>query len=194
MEKTKITVTQECPHNGLSLHARKNIVRSYNLAGDGNRHKSQWGILAVGHFCMEFAAIGSYCLDLESIFPSARSSIARTGQYITRCPTNNLNTPKKLPFPIACCLALEWKDSLTQRLLHGRAVIRILSSSKRYFQYEKIKSVSPSGHVIFCLFYRYRLNFHIKNFLIHFRNSQNSHVSQNVTYRNILTREIYICY
>ena len=118
--------------------------------------------------------------------------IARTGQYITRCPTNNLNTPKKLPFPIACCLALEWKDSLTQRLLHGRAVIRILSSSKRYFQYEKIKSVSPSGHVIFCLFYRYRLNFHIKNFLIHFRNSQNSHVSQNVTYRNILTRERYM--
>ena len=69
--------------------------------------------------------------------------------------SNNLNTPKKLPFLIACCLALEQKDSLTQRILHGRAVIRILSSSKRYFQYEKIKSVSPSGHVIFCLFYRY---------------------------------------
>ena len=26
---------------------------------------------------------------------------------------------------------------------------------ERYFQHEKIKFVSPSGHVMFCLFYRY---------------------------------------
>ena len=28
-------------------------------------------------------------------------------------------------------------------------------TSERYFQQEKIKFVSPSGHVMFCLFYRY---------------------------------------
>ena len=26
---------------------------------------------------------------------------------------------------------------------------------ERYFQHEKIKFVSPSGHLMFCLFYRY---------------------------------------
>ena len=28
-------------------------------------------------------------------------------------------------------------------------------ASERHFQYDKIKFVSPSGHVMFCLFYRY---------------------------------------
>ena len=28
-------------------------------------------------------------------------------------------------------------------------------TSERYFQHEKMKFVSPSGHVMFCLFYRY---------------------------------------
>ena len=27
--------------------------------------------------------------------------------------------------------------------------------SERYFQHEEVKFVSPSGHVMFCLFYRY---------------------------------------
>ena len=57
------------------------------------------------------------------------------------------------------------KVSLT---LHDRAGIRVLSSSaesishsfvaltrERYFQQEKIKFVSPSGHVMFYLLYRY---------------------------------------
>ena len=48
----------------------------------------------------------------------------------------------------------------------GRAGVRVLSSRadgishsfaslnrERYFQHEKIKFVSPSGHVMFCLFY-----------------------------------------
>ena len=41
------------------------------------------------------------------------------------------------------------------RILHGRAGIRMLSSSERYFQHEKIKLVSPSDHIMLCLFYRY---------------------------------------
>ena len=58
----------------------------------------------------------------------------------------------------------------------GRAGIRISSSSaesishewakrtcERYFQHEKIKFVSPSVHVMFCLFYRYWWNSYIKH-------------------------------
>ena len=46
--------------------------------------------------------------------------------------------------------------------------------SERYFQHEKIKFVSPSGHVMFCLFYRCWWNSYIKhNFVfIHFWNSK----------------------
>ena len=36
-------------------------------------------------------------------------------------------------------------------------------TSERYFQHEKMKFVSPSGHVMFCLFYRYRWNSYIKH-------------------------------
>ena len=49
---------------------------------------------------------------------------------------------------------------MIQRILHvhGRAKIRILSSSaltsERYFRHEVIKFVFPSSHVMFCLFYR----------------------------------------
>ena len=32
---------------------------------------------------------------------------------------------------------------------------RAKRTSERYFQHEKIKFVSPSGHVMFCLLYRY---------------------------------------
>ena len=63
-----------------------------------------------------------------------------------------------------------------KRTLHGRLGIRVLSSSaesishewasltweimnERYFQHSKIKFVSPSGHVLFCLFYLYWWNF-----------------------------------
>ena len=56
---------------------------------------------------------------------------------------------------------------MIQRILHGRAKIRILSSSaltsERYFWHEVIKFVSPSSHVMFCLFYRDWWNFHIKH-------------------------------
>ena len=31
---------------------------------------------------------------------------------------------------------------------------RVLKESERYFQHSKVKSVSPSGHIMFCLFYR----------------------------------------
>ena len=64
-------------------------------------------------------------------------------------------------------------------ILHGRAGIWILSlsaeskphewakrMSERYFEHEKIKFVSPSGRVMFCLFYSYWWNSYIKhNFL-----------------------------
>ena len=48
------------------------------------------------------------------------------------------------------------------------------TTKERYFQHEKIKFVSPSGHVMFCLFYRYWWNSYIKHnfFFIHFRNSK----------------------
>ena len=36
-------------------------------------------------------------------------------------------------------------------------------TSERYFQHEKIKFVSPSGHVMFCLFCRYWWNSYIKH-------------------------------
>ena len=49
---------------------------------------------------------------------------------------------------------------------HGHAGIWILSSSERYFQHEEIKSVSPSSHVMFCLFYRCWWNFHIKQLFL----------------------------
>ena len=29
-----------------------------------------WGILALGRFCTDLAALGSYCHDLRPIFPS----------------------------------------------------------------------------------------------------------------------------
>ena len=46
---------------------------------------------------------------------------------------------------------------------------------KRYFQHSKIKFVSPSGHAMFCLFYRYWWNSYIKhNFLNSFSKQQNS--------------------
>ena len=38
-----------------------------------------------------------------------------------------------------------------------------LRARKVYFQHKKIKFVSPSGHVMFCLFYRYWWNSYIKN-------------------------------
>ena len=45
----------------------------------------------------------------------------------------------------------------------------------KVFQHEKIKFVSPSGHVIFCLFYRYWWNSNIKhNFFYSFSKQQNS--------------------
>ena len=34
-------------------------------------------------------------------------------------------------------------------------VLQVSLTSERYFQHEKIKFVSPSGHVMFCLLYRY---------------------------------------
>ena len=37
---------------------------------------------------------------------------------------------------------------------------------ERYFQHEKIKFVSPSGHVRFCLFYRYWWNSYIKHYFL----------------------------
>ena len=45
---------------------------------------------------------------------------------------------------------------------------------ERYFQHEKIKFVSPSSHVMFCLFYRYWWNSYIEHnfFFIHLRNSK----------------------
>ena len=52
----------------------------------------------------------------------------------------------------------------------------------RYFQHEKIKFVSPSGHVMFCLFYRYWWNSYIKhNFFFHFRNSETVHPRKHAT-------------
>ena len=47
------------------------------------------------------------------------------------------------------------KVEMTWSIFHGRAGIRILSSIERYFQHSKIKFVSPSGHEMFCLLYRY---------------------------------------
>ena len=45
---------------------------------------------------------------------------------------------------------------------------------ERYFQHSKIKFVAPSGHIMFCLFYRYWWNSYIKDnlFFIPFRNSK----------------------
>ena len=53
------------------------------------------------------------------------------------------------------------------------AMLRRLTR-ERYFQHSKIKFVSLSGHVIFCLFYRCWWNSYIKHnfFFIHFRNSK----------------------
>ena len=34
-------------------------------------------------------------------------------------------------------------------------VLKVSLTSERYFQHEKIEFVSLSGHVMFCLFYRY---------------------------------------
>jgi len=51
--------------------------------------------------------------------------------------------------------------------------LRVLKVSLRYFQHEKIKFVSPSGHVMFCLLYRYWWNFHLKdNFFYSFSKQQ----------------------
>ena len=42
-----------------------------------------------------------------------------------------------------------------------------LRALKVYFQHKKIKFVSPSGHVMFCLFYRYWWNSYIKHNLLY---------------------------
>ena len=49
----------------------------------------------------------------------------------------------------------------------------------RYFQHEKIKFASPSGHVMFCLFYRYWWNSYIKhNFFYSLSKQRNSASTQ----------------
>ena len=46
------------------------------------------------------------------------------------------------------------KVSLTSEKFH-LCLLVLKVSLTRYVQHEKIKFVSPSGHVMFCLFYRY---------------------------------------
>ena len=56
----------------------------------------------------------------------------------------------------------------------------------RYFQHSKIKFVAPSGHIMFCLFYRYWWNSYIKDnpFFYSFSKQQNSAIKV-VTYRKM---------
>ena len=64
------------------------------------------------------------------------------------------------------------------------AMLRRLTR-ERYFQHSKIKFVSLSGHVIFCLFYRCWWNSYIKhNFFYLFSKKQNS-ATKVVTYRKM---------
>ena len=37
----------------------------------------------------------------------------------------------------------------------GYELLKVSLTSERYFQHAEIKLVSPSGHVMFCLSYRY---------------------------------------
>ena len=54
-----------------------------------------------------------------------------------------------------------------------------------YFQHEKIKFVSPSGHVMFCLCYRYWWNSYIKdNFFLYSSLKQQNSAIKVVTYRS----------
>ena len=55
---------------------------------------------------------------------------------------------------------------------------------EKYFQHEKIKFVSPSGHVMFCLFNRYWWNSYI-NYLFKFILKQLNSAIKVVTYRKI---------
>ena len=57
-------------------------------------------------------------------------------------------------------------------------------TSERYFQHVKIKFVSPSGHVKFCLFYRYCWNSYIKQFFYSF-SKQHNRAIKVVTYHKM---------
>ena len=60
-------------------------------------------------------------------------------------------------------------------------------TSERYFQHKEITFISPSGHVTFCLFYRYWWNSYIKHNLFFFNSfskQQNSAIKV-VTYRKL---------
>ena len=68
-------------------------------------------------------------------------------------------------------------------------VLRV-RTSEVYFQHVKIKFVSPSSHVMFCLLYRYWWNFHLKTTsFIHFRDSKKwSSITKCLSQRSYETR------
>jgi len=51
-------------------------------------------------------------------------------------------------------------------------VVKVSLTSERYFQHEKIKSVSPSGHVMFCLFYMMKFPHKTQLFLFIFETAK----------------------
>ena len=69
---------------------------------------------------------------------------------------------------------ITWPRGGTNFILWCWDHLSLIRFAQRYFQHDKIKFVSPSGHVTFSLFYRYWWKSYIKhNFLNSFSKQQN---------------------
>ena len=117
------------------------------------------------------------------LFKLTLKRYSETSDPLKRVKSNQITGLLSLLSPFR----IPYKLWYIERILHGHAGIWILSlsaesisrewakqTSERYFQHSKIKFVSPSGHVMFCLFYGCWWNSYIKHnfFLVHFRNSK----------------------